>query len=109
MEFYFLYDFCVFLKTCYVAQRGGAEWEGAEEVCYEDKHEERGQAGSRETLAGLTGVTLIRGESQIETHRNLTAALAERRIPHHPQGLTVEHIPHQNNESLLLTANLLIL
>ena len=49
--------------------RGGEEWEGAGEVCSVDKEEARGWAGVRETLAGWT---LIRGESEIETERDLT-------------------------------------
>lgn len=40
--------------------------EKREEVCCEDKIETQGWAGGRETLAG---VTLIRGEPQIETQR----------------------------------------
>lgn len=67
MEFYFLLCFfCVRLNSCKTAQRGGAG-----EVCCEDKEEARGWAGGEggggETVAGLTRVTLIRGESQIET------------------------------------------
>lgn len=83
-------------------QRGGAELKGAREVCCEDKEEAQGWAGGKETLAGLTGVTRLRGESQMETQRFDSSAGGE------ADPLSSSRLP-QLSTSLIKTMNLLIL
>lgn len=64
---------------------------GAREVCCKDKEEAQGWAGGKETLAGLNGVTRIRGESQMETQRFDSSAGGSVSIL---KASTIEHIPH---------------